>query len=72
MDRRRHGVAAAETHQRERVWRQNFISTIVETQLVAGTTHESRPGLALLLNRLDIFFVSAFALDLAVNAFAHW
>ena len=56
--------------QRER--RQNFISTVIETQLVAGSTHESRPELALLLNRLDVFFVAAFALDLAVNAFAHW
>ena len=59
-------------HHRKRIPWQNFISTVVETQLVAGATHESRPELALLLNRLDVFFVSAFALDLAVNAFAHW
>jgi hypothetical protein len=48
---------------------QNFASTVIEAQLIARSSDQE---LTTLLDRLDLFFVNAFALDLAVNAFANW
>ncbi len=52
--------------------RQNFASTIVDSQLAVSSAPHPDPALPAFLERLDLLFVAAFALDLAVNAFAHW
>ena len=53
---------------------QNFAANVVQMQLVSGLTNDdgSLNGTGRLLDTLDTFFTIIFAVELALNMFAHW
>jgi hypothetical protein len=50
------------------------VFTIVESQYITGASHENGQvhELSAMLDKSNLFFVSLFLIELALNAFAHW
>ena len=54
--------------------RQNFVCTILESQLDSQDMDDpaARSAHTILLERLNLFFTLVFTVELAVNAYSHW